>query len=162
MMTGPISRARGKVLDEDVQSGRAVPNPIKVLGEIKARGGDIETVQGEIVAGDAGDIDVISMKESRLDEKDDHLVVQVVQLAPFVASPAVRVIQPVRMIDVRMRKDEHVVVKDVQLAPFVASPAVRVIQPVQMIDVRMRKNEHVVVKDVQLAPFVASPAVRVR
>ena len=41
---------------------RAVPNPIKVLGEIKARGGDIETVQGEIVAGDAGDIDVISMK----------------------------------------------------------------------------------------------------
>merc|ERR1712133_243585 len=58
-MTGPISRARGKVLDEDVQSGRAVPNPIKVLGEIKARGGDIETVQGEIVAGDAGDIDVI-------------------------------------------------------------------------------------------------------
>merc|ERR1712133_149631 len=68
-MTGPISRARGKVLDEDVQSGRAVPNPIKVLGEIKARGGDIETVQGEIVAGDAGDIDVISMKESRLDEE---------------------------------------------------------------------------------------------
>merc|ERR1712240_342808 len=55
MMTGPISRARGKVLDEDVQSGRAVPNPIKVLGEIKARGGDIETVEGEIVAGDAGD-----------------------------------------------------------------------------------------------------------
>merc|ERR1712135_47959 len=70
MMTGPISRARGKVLDEDVQSGRAVPNPIKVLGEIKARGGDIETVQGEIVAGDAGDIDVISMKESRLDEEE--------------------------------------------------------------------------------------------
>merc|ERR1711872_680094 len=33
-------------------SGRAVPNPIKVLGEIKARGGDIETVEGEIVAGD--------------------------------------------------------------------------------------------------------------
>merc|ERR1712198_107522 len=68
-MTGPILRARGKVLDEDVQSGRAVPNPIKVLGEIKARGGDIETVQGEIVAGDTGDIDVISMKESRLDEE---------------------------------------------------------------------------------------------
>merc|ERR1719394_2255995 len=64
--------------------------------------------------------------------KDDHLVVQVVQLAPFVASPAVRVIQPVQMIDVRMRKDEHVVVKDVQLAQFVASPAVRVIQHVQM------------------------------
>merc|ERR1712135_30550 len=53
MMSGPIPRARGKVLDEDVQTGRAVPNPIKVLGEIKARGGDIETVEGEIVAGDA-------------------------------------------------------------------------------------------------------------
>ena len=39
-----------------------MPNPIKVLGEIKAKGGDIETVEGEIVAGDAGDIDVISMK----------------------------------------------------------------------------------------------------
>merc|ERR1712198_85956 len=65
MMSGPIPRARGKGLDEDVQTGRAVPNPIKVLGEIKARGGDIETVEGEIVAGDAGDIDVISMKESR-------------------------------------------------------------------------------------------------
>merc|ERR1712133_49572 len=70
IMSGPIPRARGKVLDEDVQSGRAVPNPIKVLGEIKARGGDIETVEGEIVAGDAGDINVISMKESRLDEEE--------------------------------------------------------------------------------------------
>merc|ERR1719167_2167223 len=69
MMSGPIPRARGTVLDEDVQTGRAVTNPIKVLGEIKARGGDIETVEGEIVAGDAGDIDVISMKESRLDEE---------------------------------------------------------------------------------------------
>merc|ERR1719167_1252416 len=69
MMSRPISRARGTVLDEDVQTGRAVTNPIKVLGEIKARGGDIETVEGEIVAGDAGDIDVISMKESRLDEE---------------------------------------------------------------------------------------------
>ena len=38
--------------------------------------------------------------------KDDHLVVQDVQMAPFVASPAVRVIQPVQMIDVRMRKDD--------------------------------------------------------
>jgi len=69
MMSGPIPRAHGKVLDEDVQTGRAVPNPIKVLGEIKARGGDIETVEGEVVAGDAGDIDVVSMKESRSDEE---------------------------------------------------------------------------------------------
>jgi len=69
MMSGPIPRAHGTVLDEDVQTGRAVPNPIKVLGEIKARGGDIETVEGEIVAGDAGDIDVVNMKESRSDEE---------------------------------------------------------------------------------------------
>ena len=41
---------------------RYVPNPIKVLGEIKARGGEIETVEGEVVAGDAGDVDVVSLK----------------------------------------------------------------------------------------------------
>merc|ERR1712098_876141 len=69
MMGGPIPRTRGNVLDEDVQTGRAVPNPIKVLGEIKARGGDIETVEGEVVAGDAGDIDVISMKESNVQSR---------------------------------------------------------------------------------------------
>ena len=39
-----------------------MPNPIKVLGEIKARGGDIETVKGEVVAGNAVDIDVVSIK----------------------------------------------------------------------------------------------------
>ena len=39
--------------------------------------------------------------------KDDHLVVQDVQMAQFVASPAARVIQPVQMIDVRMRKDDQ-------------------------------------------------------
>ena len=32
------------------------------MGEIKARGGDIETVEGEVVAGDAGDVDVVSLK----------------------------------------------------------------------------------------------------
>ena len=41
---------------------RYVPNPVKVLAEIKANGGDIETVEGEIVAGDAADVDVVSMK----------------------------------------------------------------------------------------------------
>merc|ERR1719167_1499311 len=41
-MTGPISRARGKVLDEDVQSGRAVPNPIKVW--VKSRQ-EVETLK---------------------------------------------------------------------------------------------------------------------
>lgn len=69
MMSGPIPRAHGTVLDEDVQTGRAVPNPIKVLGEIKARGGDIETVEGEIVAGDAGDIDVVNIKESEIESR---------------------------------------------------------------------------------------------
>ena len=32
------------------------------MGEIKAKGGDIETVEGEVVAGDAGDVDVVSIK----------------------------------------------------------------------------------------------------
>ena len=41
---------------------RYVPNPVKVLAEIKASGGDIDTVEGEIVAGDAADVDVVSMK----------------------------------------------------------------------------------------------------
>ena len=83
-------------------------------------------------------------------------MVQDVQMAPFVVSHPVRVIQPVQMIDVRMRKDEHVVVKDVQLAPFVASPAVRVIQHVQMIDVRMRKDDHQWdEKHVQMGKFIA-------
>ena len=41
---------------------RYVPNPVKVLAEIKAKGGDIETVEGEIVAGDAADVDVVSMR----------------------------------------------------------------------------------------------------
>lgn len=41
---------------------RYVSNPIKVLGEIKAKGGNIETVEGEVIAGDAGDVDVVSIK----------------------------------------------------------------------------------------------------
>ena len=53
--------------------------------------------------------------------KDDHLVAQDVQMAPFVASPAVRVIQPVQMIDVRMRKDDHQWdEKHVQMGKFIA------------------------------------------
>ena len=38
---------------------RLVPGPVKVLSEIKASGGDIETVEGEIVAGDAGEVPAI-------------------------------------------------------------------------------------------------------
>ena len=32
------------------------------MGEIKSKGGDIETVEGEVFAGDAGDVDVVSIK----------------------------------------------------------------------------------------------------
>ena len=39
-----------------------VPNPVKTLAELKQKGEVIETVAAEIVAGDAGDLDVISMK----------------------------------------------------------------------------------------------------
>ena len=46
----------------NVYTFRYVSNPIKVLGEIKAKGGDIETVEGEVVAGDAEDVDVLSIK----------------------------------------------------------------------------------------------------
>ena len=41
---------------------RLVANPVKVLAEIKADGGSIEMVDGEIVAGDAGNLNVVSMK----------------------------------------------------------------------------------------------------
>ena len=41
---------------------RLVENPVKVLAEIKADGGSIEMVDGEIVAGDAGNLNVVSMK----------------------------------------------------------------------------------------------------
>ena len=37
---------------------------MKVLGELKSRGEFIETVAAEIVAGDAGDLNVISLKGS--------------------------------------------------------------------------------------------------
>ena len=40
---------------------RVVPDPVKVLSEIKANGGDIETVEGKIVAGDAGEVPAIRM-----------------------------------------------------------------------------------------------------
>ena len=33
-----------------------MPDPVKILAEIKSKGGEIETVEGAIVAGDAADI----------------------------------------------------------------------------------------------------------
>ena len=41
-----------------------VPNPVKTLAELKQKGEVIETVAAEIVAGDAGDLNVISIKGS--------------------------------------------------------------------------------------------------
>ena len=41
---------------------RLVPNPVKVLAEIKSNGENIETVGGKIVAGDSGDINVVKIK----------------------------------------------------------------------------------------------------
>ena len=41
-----------------------VPNPVKTLSELKQKGEVIETVEADIVAGDAGDLNVISMKGS--------------------------------------------------------------------------------------------------
>ena len=41
---------------------RLVESPVKVLAEIKADGGSIEMVDGEIAAGDAGNLNVVSMK----------------------------------------------------------------------------------------------------
>lgn len=60
----PIERKQGKVLDSNVKTGKLVPDPVKVLSEIKASGGDIETVEGEIVAGDAGEVPAIRMLET--------------------------------------------------------------------------------------------------
>ena len=39
-----------------------MPDPVQILAEIKAKGGEIETVEGAIVAGDAADINVVNMK----------------------------------------------------------------------------------------------------
>merc|ERR1712198_59008 len=69
----PIERKQGKILDEDVQIGRLVESPVKVLAEIKADGGSIEMVDGEIVAGDAGNLNVVSMRTSRFGKCKDRI-----------------------------------------------------------------------------------------
>jgi len=60
----PVERKQGKILDSNVKTGKVVPDPVKVLSQIKANGGDIETVEGEIVAGDAGEVPAIRMLET--------------------------------------------------------------------------------------------------
>merc|ERR1719334_557217 len=57
----PVERKQGKIVDPNVKAGKVVPDPVKVLSEIKANGGDIDTVEGEIVAGDAGEVPAIRM-----------------------------------------------------------------------------------------------------
>ena len=51
---------RNVVLQLDLYC-RLVESPVKVLAEIKADGGSIEMVDGEIVAGDAGEVPAIRM-----------------------------------------------------------------------------------------------------
>ena len=41
---------------------RYISNPVKTLAELKLKGEVVETVAAEIVAGDAVDLNVISMK----------------------------------------------------------------------------------------------------
>ena len=47
-----------------------MPDPVKILAEIKAKGGEIETVEGAIVAGDAADINVVSMKGNKISKQN--------------------------------------------------------------------------------------------
>merc|ERR1712212_705720 len=70
-----VKRVSGKVLDDNVQTGRYVSDPVKVLAELKAQGEIIETVKAEIVAGDAADLNVVDMKETT-DVKDDPSMIE--------------------------------------------------------------------------------------
>merc|ERR1712135_174795 len=54
----PVERKQGKIVDPNVKTGKVVPDPVKVLSEIKANG-------GEIVAGDAGEVPAIRMLGAR-------------------------------------------------------------------------------------------------
>jgi len=58
-----LETKQGKVLDQDIESGRYVANPSKVLGELLASGQPTpEIVEGEILAGDFVDakVDVLT------------------------------------------------------------------------------------------------------
>lgn len=55
---------KGSLLDKDVESGKYVANPLKVLGEMMASGGELpDEVEGEILAGDAAKINVLTLNE---------------------------------------------------------------------------------------------------
>merc|ERR1712126_42178 len=54
---------KGSVLDNDVQTGNYVAQPAKVLGELLASGGEMpEEVEGEILAGDPVELQVLKME----------------------------------------------------------------------------------------------------
>ena len=143
------------------------------MGEIKARGGDIETVEGEVVAGDAGDIDVISMKGNILSfycqvENRNFIIRHIfdtsskscifqnltfnqevhveehVKVVPFVAPIQIRVNHLVRKDD-RDQEVLHVMVLYVQLVTNVAPAPVHAKSPVHMDD-----------RDVQMGKFIAA------
>jgi len=61
-----LETKQGKVLDQDIESGRYVANPSKVLGELLASGQPTpEIVEGEILAGDFVDAKVDVLTELR-------------------------------------------------------------------------------------------------
>lgn len=61
-----VETKQGKVLDQDIESGRYVANPSKVLGELLASGQPTpEIVEGEILAGDFVDAKVDVLTELR-------------------------------------------------------------------------------------------------
>jgi len=60
----PVEKEEGTVLDNNLQSGRYVANPAMVLGDLLASGGPEsmpEMKEGKIIAGDAAEVDVLSM-----------------------------------------------------------------------------------------------------
>jgi len=57
-------KTKGSVLDDDVKSGKYIPNPAQVLGEVLASGKEMpEEVEGEILAGDAVELNVLTMEK---------------------------------------------------------------------------------------------------
>jgi len=59
-----IERKKGNLLDSNIQSGRYVANPLKVIGEIKAGDQQMpEIMEGEVLAGDAAELDVLTLNK---------------------------------------------------------------------------------------------------
>jgi len=57
-----IERKKGNLLDSNIQSGSYVPNPLKVIGEMKAGNKQMpEILEGEVLAGDAAELDVLTL-----------------------------------------------------------------------------------------------------